>query len=455
MTIPVILYIIFTMAFSRGVLILVGVPAIIPKSVLDLCILFLFVASIQLRAKHNEKYRTFGLMPLLGFFIVSCVSYSINGGPAIAFLLFCRHIFIFYIFFLSLVNLKINHKRIYRVTKFVIILFLIQIPANFVKFLTLGQREGGGIGTMSQQAGSLTTIFVLFAIGFCLALYLFKKKKMYILAIIGFFLFGLIGNKRAIAFYIPVLVVVIVFFYIKRCNYKVRLLSKLSLRLGLMTVMISGVFLFCAAKMIPSLNREQKIGGKFEFSYLMQVARETTTWRAEDGLSQSQMYVPGSGKQFPKQGNITLGRYVTTERSFQILKDAGPVRMLFGMGTGSLIQSRILNRGSIGQITLRKYDIKYGITGFVWTILQVGLLGAFLLVLFYVKMFKRAYKLYHRSQDRNYKAVALGFLSCSFVFLLDYFTYSRTVVTLGILTPVYFYIAFILFKGHVAKYKKC
>ncbi len=454
MIIQVTLYIIFAMAFSQGLWSLASVSTIIPKTVLDLGILFLFLISIQQRAKHNEKYYAFGFIHMLAFFIVSFVSFSISSEPLLAFLLFCRHIFIFYIFFLALINLEINQKRIYQITKFVKILFLIQIPASFVKFFVVGQEEGRGIGTMSVHAGSLTTVFVLFSVGFCFSLYLFKKKNIYLLAIIGFFLFGLIGEKRALAFYLPVLFAVVAFFYAKRYGSKSRLMSHLNIKLILLTVMISGGFLFCAVKMIPSLNRKQRVGGKFEFSYLIQIAKETTTWRA-DGFDKGQIHAPGSGKKLSEPGKLTLGRYATTMRSLQILKDAGPVRVLFGNGAGSLIQTRILNRGSIGQITLRKYNIAYGITGFAWTILQVGLLGALLLVLFFFKLFKKGYILYCRSQDPNFKAVALGFISCSFVFLLDFFTYSRAFVTLGILTPVYYYSAFVLFRNYVPKYKGC
>ncbi|MBC8393730.1 MAG: hypothetical protein H8E17_14330 [Deltaproteobacteria bacterium] len=454
MTIEMTFYILFTMAFSRGLLTLAGVPEIVPKSIVDMCILCLFIAAIHFRARANEKFPAFGLIPLLCFLAVSGVSYYMTDEPILAFFLFCRHILVFYLFFLALINLRIPKNVIYRVNRYVILLFLIQIPANFVKFLVVGQNEGQGIGTMSQRAGSLTTIFVLFALSFCFAEFLFKRRKLYLMLSIGFFLFGLIGEKRAIVFYIPPLVAVIFYYYIKDIRGRVFVLSKSNIKLMVMFVLISGISLFCAVKLIPSLNRKQIIGGKFEPSYLVQVVKETTTWRVA-GFKEGQIYAPGSGKKLDQPAPITLGRYATTKRSLELLREAGAAKMMFGLGAGHLIQTSLLDRGSIGEITMQKYNIAYGVTGFVWTILQVGLLGAFLLVFFYVIMFRKIFKLYRCSEDKNYKAIALGFIGSSFVFAMDYFTYSTTMMTLSVLTPVYFYIAFILFKGYIPKDETC
>lgn len=115
-----------------------------------------------------------------------------------------------------------------------------------------------------------------------------------------------------------------------------------------------------------------------------------------------------------------------------------------------MVTSLILN----SQTTTMKgaeFGIEYGFTGLVWVIFQVGLLGVGLLVYFYFTMFRRAYKLYQNSTDQNYKAIGLGFLGFNMVFFLDFFTYSRSTLASGVLTPVYFYVAFLLFKGCVHK----
>src|SRR4030042_1334233 len=245
------LVVIFTMAFGQGIFLFIGIPTLVPRMIMELLILTLFAVSFFTKMIRKDKFIVFGLLPLMGFFAVTCLSSYINNDPMLSFALFCRHIFIFYIFFMALLNLKISRRTIYKINNYLIFLFLIQILANFVKFLIVGQVEGKGIGTMSITAGSLTTTFVLFAITFCFALFLFKREKKYIIMIIGFFLFGVIGAKRAVSFYLPLLFAACAYIYLKRVNSKIVFLSKSTIKVLFSVVILSVVSMYGAARMVP------------------------------------------------------------------------------------------------------------------------------------------------------------------------------------------------------------
>ncbi len=431
------LIIIFTMAFSQGIFSFLGIPTIVPRTIMELVIILLFMKAFCTKSLTKDRFIVFGLLPMLGLFLISILSVYVNNEQIFPFTLFCRHVFIFYCFFLALLNLKISETAISKVNNYLVFLFLIQVFANFVKLLTVGQEEGRGIGTMSMQAGSLTTMFTLFALAFSYALYSFKRNIKYLVLMTGFLLFSLIGEKRAVVFYLPVLLLVQTHFYAKRYKSKIPLFLRVThLKAVFLIAIISLVSIYFASKMIYSLNPEQVRGGDFNVKFLA------------GKIVKYNLRTSSTGGQ--------LGRYVTTVHAYRSLKKTGITKALFGTGAGNLITSQILPERpkKITDITSEKFGIESGITGFAWFVLQVGVIGVIFLLCFYFNVFRKAYRLYRQSSDENYKAIALGFLGVNVVFFLDFFTYSKTTLTSGVLTPVYFYIAFILFRGFALKHQK-
>jgi len=419
------------MAFSQGLFSFCGIPTAVPRTIMELSIVLLFMKSFCEKSINKSSFIVFGLLPMTGFLFVAFLSFYMSNEPVLAFILFCRHVFIFYFFFLALLNLNLPQRTISKFNYYLIFLFLIQIPANLIKFFTIGQKEGLGIGTMSMEAGSLTTMFTLFAIAFSFAFYLFKKHKRYLILIIGFFVFSLIGEKRAVAFYLPVLMLMMYYLYTKHLNYKRKLFFYRSYYVNLFLIIVISTFgIYTASRLILSLNPQRVIGGVFDIQYIGNKIVGYSVLTTESGAQ--------------------LGRFGATVHSLQFLKKAGPIKVLFGTGAGSLITSQILPERAkkVTDIT-SKFGIESGITGFVWFFLQSGVLGVMFLLCLYSAIFKKAYKAYKYSSDESYRAIALGFLGVNIVFFLDFFTYSRTSLTSGVLTPVYFYIAFVLFKGYV------
>lgn len=418
------------MAFSQGIFSFYGVPTIVPRTIMELFIVLLFMKSFCEKSINKSSFIVFGLLPMTGLFFVAFLSFYMSSEPVLAFILFCRHVFVFYLFFLALLNLNLPQITISKFNYYLVFLFLIQIPANLIKFFTIGQEEGLGIGTMSMQAGSLTAMFTLFAIAFCLAFYLFKKQKKYIIAIIGFFVFSLIGEKRAVAFYLPVLMLMMYYLYAKHLNCKRKLFNYRFYVNLLLIIIISVSGIYTASRLILSLNPQRVIGGVFDIKYI------------GDKIIWYNIRTTETGAQ--------LGRFGATVHSLQFLKKAGPIKVLFGAGAGSLVTSQILPERTKKMTDITSnFSIEAGVTGFVWFFLQSGVLGVMFLLSFYFAIFKKAYKAYKYSSDESYRAIALGFLGVNIVFFLDFFTYSKTFLTSGVLTPVYFYIAFVLFKGYV------
>jgi len=129
---------IITMAFSQGIFLILGFSTIVPRMIMELSVVFLFLISIFIRLVRNNKVVVFGLLPVAGLFLTSLISRHINSEPLLPFLIFLRHTFIFYVFFIALLNLELRRSTYYRINKYLIFLFIIQIPANIVKFFIVG-----------------------------------------------------------------------------------------------------------------------------------------------------------------------------------------------------------------------------------------------------------------------------------------------------------------------------
>ena len=86
---------------------------------------------------------------MVGILAVATFSYSYNQPEILPAIFFVRQIFIFYLFFVALLNLNLSEETVFKINKLIIFLFLIQLPAAAVKLILVGQWEGLGIGTVS------------------------------------------------------------------------------------------------------------------------------------------------------------------------------------------------------------------------------------------------------------------------------------------------------------------
>ena len=88
---------------------------------------------------------------------------------------------------------NIDHNKAFRLLLFFLI---IQISAAFIKLAVFGQGEGNGIGTLSIQAGSVSTFIVTV---FCVLALHFRQRDMIFytaLFFVGALLFAIINEKR-------------------------------------------------------------------------------------------------------------------------------------------------------------------------------------------------------------------------------------------------------------------
>ena len=383
----------------------------------EVLIALLFVKAISAKILRKEKIHLKYLGIVCLFLFITGISFRLTGVSMIHMLLFLRLLFRHYILFIAVINLDFTEKEMNRIIKLLIFLFIIQIPTAVGKMFVYGPGEMA-IGTYAPWGGGPSAIIPLIAIGFLLSLYfLYKPSKWYVLLAFGFIAFGIIGGKRAVLFFVPVIILFLAFF------------MKIGFKEVIKYAMIGGVIIlvtgFFSIRFLRSLNPEGGYGNvtvdlRFVADY---IANYTTD--EEEGKSK--------------------GRISTTINVFRILNEQGTRGLLLGLGPGSYIKTRFEDLKST-QKEMGTLPIIYGITGFTWTALQTGFVGA--LVYFSVFLFILiAASKYYKTETRPYwKAFALGMVGYTFVMLWINVTYW-TVHLDDMLPLVYFLlVAFMLKK---------
>lgn len=366
------------------------------------------------------------LFPVFAFFAVSVASSIYNDQSLYNwgfFLLFT--LFSSYLYFLVVVN-EANEKLISSVSKFVAFLILLQIPAVLIKFSILGQSESGAIGTLSVRAGSISTVFPTLVVAFLTGFYFYKRRIIYVLLIILFALFAIIGAKRAIAFFLPAEILLGYILYLSSSKRKI---SFTTIKNAFVVCFLAGVLIALAIKTIPSLNPEGSHWGTVDFDYVLEHTEDYT---------RSGYFEGASGTTLQEIRRIEGLQYFIDR-----VLDYDLTNMMLGDGAGQLVQSRY-SESSGAMIDV--YGVRYGgRMGFVWLLMQVGILGVLLhLWLFWLLLWK-VIKLRHLV-ELDHKALRLGFILASVFLFLDFMLYSVVSIQTEAVKGVYFFVAALLYR---------
>lgn len=422
------IYTIITLTFVQGSLELLDViTAKFNNQIQDLIVYLLFLY-VLLKKEKQFPY----LLCVIIYVAVSILSYLLNNVDLFSMLMFFRWtllgIIVFYVFF----NISFSESDYNLIKNYFMWLFVSQIIVAIIKFYMIGITEPY-IGTMSYLGGSLTVCFSLIGISYAFTMYLYKKKLIYLIYILGFVLFSIIGGKRATVFFMPLLLFVLYY------AYNNIILSKGFLEFKFVKPFLSSIILtigltcLCLT-LIPSLNPEDKIGGSINLKYVGEL------------LKRYNLNVSGRYADYYGRGDAPMAVLRLLRKEDKILS---------GFGAGDLVPNRYNNPYGfrLADFIGIKYNIGYGArTGLLWMILQVGILGTLLYLLFYVFLFNQLRKRikYHNDDNKVLGIILIGVFA---VFVLDYFTYSTVMIkSRQVVYPFMFFLAGYL-KGGIDNYK--
>jgi hypothetical protein len=381
-------------------------------------LLILLFALVVLLTKPTAVRLPF--IPKMFLFLLIGISSALANSTFSANTIFSlRLVFRFYLFFLIMVNLSYSSKDLKALNVLIFILFLIQIPVAVIKLSIYGQGEMA-IGTYAVHGGTLSTAIPLVAIGFLVGLYfLYRRKAAFLLLIIGFIAFSIIGGKRAFVFYFFVLSFFLFSLLLLQHRFSEYLTVK-NIKWGTIAFILPLIIitsLFCL-KFVPTLNPEREQGGSFDLDHALSFAKQYTT--------RQMIYDP----------TYSGGRFATTKLVVETLVNHGILKLCFGYGPGAQTETRFSSRGKPAYFSDMK--IGYGITPLSFLLIEYGLLGALTYLYFMASLFFMCAKFWKSERDPYWKAISFGSVAFAFTMIMLWFSYGKSTLT-GDTLPLIFY----------------
>lgn len=402
------IFLILTLAFCEGIFDITLLTASNNRLLRDFLILLFF--TIRFHKTINFRFKF--VLPVLLMILISFISMLLNKTSITQYLLFSRRVFFPIILFWSIYNSQFEIDKNNKFIKYIIYLYIIQIVFSVYKLFLIGLDENY-IGSISIRGGSLTTIYTLMGSAVAFIYFLYFKQKKYLFLIFGFLFFGIVGGKRAIVIFLPILLYIIFYFYIKSNN---KGLNINFLKVLFSVVFFSIIFSYIIVITNPSLNPENKVGGSFDIVY---VTDYMNSYNNDD-----------------RKG---LGRQSAPEFVLNLMGSKGFEKILLGFGPGDIISSSVNKKKGVNgdeELVMQKYDLWYGSrTGFLWTSMQIGILGLTCYILFFIAIFRQFKKAIHKEYK---KPLFLALLAFIIIFFIDYFTYSATFTYSNVFTYILF-----------------
>ncbi|MDK9557289.1 hypothetical protein QQF73_06580 [Marinobacter sp. M216] len=399
------------LVFSRGTLELLGISTLLTRVGAEALVLACFILVILMSGSPRKRLP--GLYSMSAFVCVALLTLLFNEIKPTMVLLFFRDYLFTIMFFYAAINASFNDHEVRVIGKVLVFLFLSQIAANIIKVFVLGDIVEPYIGTMANLGGSLTIIFAMVGSVVSIALYLNTRKYRYVIVLIGFIAFSIIGGKRAALVYIPLIYLVLLARYQLQSGVKLGALFKQ----GALFVLVTLVFVYISLRLMPSLNPEREVWGTFDIEYAMDYGTRYVT--------------TGSG------AIATIGRAEAPAYLFSRVASDSYLHLFIGYGAGHLIKSRfnplLVRTGDQSELSKELYGVGYGArTAFLQLFLQVGIVGVFFYLALWVRIFKVEFRFQRRRLSRAEANLgSLVILGVSVVFLIDFFTYSVVFVQLG------------------------
>ncbi|WP_375034447.1 hypothetical protein [Flavobacterium sp. LAR06] len=391
---------------------------------MEFLVLLLFFDVFFLERK--KIYRFPSLWYLSGFIFVSISSCVLNNLEVIQLLLFFREYLPAIVFFYIIINTTFSIRQVSLLTKLIVYLYVSQIFAGLIKVVVLGSIAEEFIGTISNRGGSITTIIALLGGSYCISGYFITSKIKYLWGALGFIFFSLTGGKRATIAYFPLIYIVSLYFLmIKFKKEGINVGRKL-----LVAVVSICILFYVSARVIPSLNPENKIWGTFDFTYVIEYSQEYNS----GGFVQE-----------------NIGRAEAPGYVVKLLLSGEEYNALFGFGAGHLVKSGFnidVRDKTTDEITESLYGVGYGArTGFLQMLLQIGFLGLFFYTSIFINLFRIVVQHKKKANDGRNKHFYLLSLLILIIVLIDYYTYSFETSILGAISISYMWFLGIVFRN--------
>ena len=393
-----ILYLILLLSCNLGLIEILGFSISISKMIIDLLVLLFFSRSLYLHVfQYNSHYNFWGWQYIIFYIFITLISFIVNQTSIINLILFLEVVLIPYLLFLAVINSSFSTKYIKFLSRIFFFVLILQIPVIIIKFLFIGINESGAVGTFSVNNGNLSTLIPMICISICLIYYYLFEKYRSLFMIPFFVFFGIIGNKLAILFMIPLIYLIVTLIY-NFINSK-RDLGKIVLNLFSIFI-ISVISFYFMIIFSPRINATSNN------------IIDSATEYISDYLSRDKY----------RNRENKLSRLTAFPIVVNFIKENKP---LIGNGPGVILKSGLT--GQSGNLRKTKYNLGYGSKlGIFWFSIQIGVLGFLPILLFLIAIMRHSWKkLYYNQISNQLFFPFVGFM-IGVTILYDIILYSNT-----------------------------
>ncbi|WP_303116775.1 hypothetical protein [Coprobacter fastidiosus] len=369
-------------------------------------------------------------MPLIIYFFYNILKYGYKRTPGdvyvglflffsifstvftsgLMYLLFMQQYLLIWVIFYCFYHATWSSEDCDKFNRLFIWLAVSQIFAAILKYFIIGICEPY-IGTMTSHSGGQTTLFSLIGFTVCAIFYFCTHKKSLLWGMLGFVLFGLIGEKRALVFLLPAALLISFSIYsaITR-QFGMSFFKKI-----LVGIIVLPLLFYVMVRVNPSFNPERKVWGAFDLEYTLSYVEKYNTGtltKDKDNVGRSEAHAVFHEK---------------------ILND-NLYHILFGYGTGLLIQSRFnpqlsQNENSTQGYSFRRWGIGYSISiGYLNILAQVGFVGVSLYFMIFISFLIDMHKgiMYMRDSVSISLGYGISAFVCILIMIFLSITYNRT-----------------------------
>jgi hypothetical protein len=387
-----------------------------------LLIAVLAFSAIVLQQRPSLSRRALILIwPFIAYCLIATFSAYAHSSSLIYTIAAVQSLLLGLIIYVWTINLQLEVNNLRRLRVLIYALVVIQFVFALGKLAVHGIDEKILIGTMSHTAGQLGFLFPAIAIPVLVFMMTGKNSFLTYLLVGAMFLFGVINEKRAVVFLLPLILLASLAVNYSGTRYRGRKL----LAGGL--IGLSGAVLGVSA--IPSLNPGSAYGGDISFAYAIGYGLEYLTMDFGGPLQ-------GSYAEAARDGGIQVGRVILWLSIIDWLSSADVRTLLFGNGFGTATPSVWLQEGSDPLFSL--IGTRGGISGAGLAAVETGVVGLVTIGYLFVHIFKAIASAHRQADSLTARRWLRTLMIIHVVVCYDFFFYSTVLLRTLPLPAIFF-----------------
>ena len=396
----------------------------------EVSVYFFFCYALMSSAMKGRRIYLHLCYAYVALVLVAALSAVLNGYLNLRLIIGLRPVLRYYLFYIALINIGLSEKQIRIINILLFALFIVQLPASFIRFMLHGISELT-IGTYAGHGGGLTPIIPIVALGYLAGFFIFKKSRLiYLVLAVGFILFGIMGKKRVLFFFYPLAFMGI--YYLGYIKGKSASLFKRTALIPVILVIIVAVQI-AIMRNIDTLNPEHKAGGgSVDYTHVMDYTKKYTTEKTSRGAG--------------------AGRLSSTIIAFNTAFDAGIGQTLLGFGPGSMTASALDTRRHFDR-RIALFAASYGKTGLTYIFIEYGFFGLMAVGVVFITFMIRSLRWFRLERESYFKALAMGTVVLAFLQAIVFTIYNMSPITSDTMVPVFFY-AVAVMQYRLAEHKR-